>query len=448
VTRAAGARRPERQLSLENGLVANSWLIAKREFREKVYSRIFAVSTILLASLAVIVALTPVLLKAADRGTSTTIAVTSPTPELTKISISSLKLALSPPDAKVPPFTFVEAEPGEDLPAAVNAGKYAGAMVGRRQDAGGLEFQFYAGESIGTDQLQKMQVGAFSIAIFDWISRNGSPGTADWFTPVFNSASVAAGSGTPEAVGASEYAGRRIIGIVFVVLIFITLVIYGMWVAAGVVAEKSSRVMELLISAATPQQLVLGKVFGIGLAGLLQYVAILVPALITILAQDKIAALILGPDSGGFSVSLSTLSPGLLLAYGGFWILGFVLYSLIYAAAGSLVSRPEDLQVLALPLSLVAIGGYFLAMMALSGGIGPLVKLGSYFPFWSPFVMLTRLTVSRVDLWELMLSYGLLLVMIPIVAVIAIRVYSAGVLLYGQRPGMRAIASAIVSPPA
>jgi len=125
-----------------------------------------------------------------------------------------------------------------------------------------------------------------------------------------------------------------------------------------------------------------------------------------------------------------------------------VLYALIYAAAGSLVSRAEDLQVLALPLSLVAIGGYFLAMMALSGGIGPLVRLGSYFPFWSPFVMLTRLTVSRVEPWELVLSYGLLAAMIPIVAVLAIRVYSAGVLLYGQRPGARAIATAIVRPPA
>jgi ABC-2 type transport system permease protein len=234
--------------------------------------------------------------------------------------------------------------------------------------------------------------------------------------------------------------------VVFVVLIFITLVIYGMWVAAGVVAEKSSRVMELLISAATPEELVIGKVVGIGLAGLVQYVAILVPALATLLLQDRIAVALLG-SSSGLDLSLSVLSPGLLAAYGGFWILGFTLYALIYAAAGSLVSRAEDLQVLALPLSIVAIVGYFLAVSALSGGISPLVRIASYVPFWSPFVMLTRLTVGRVEPWELVLSFGLLAASIPIVAIIAVRVYSAGVLLYGQRPGARAIVGAIIRPP-
>jgi ABC-2 type transport system permease protein len=442
------AKRPSPQLSLENGLWTNAWLIAKREFVEKVYSRIFAVSTILLASLAVVVALTPVLLKVADRGTTTTIAITSPSAELTKTSIAILGQFLNPEGAEVAPYTFVAADPSADLAGAVNAGQYAGALIGTRLENGGLNFQFLAGESIGTDRVQQLQIGSFAVGIFDWISRSGISGAASFNTPIFNSASVAAGGGAPEQIGASEYAGRRIVGVVFVVLIFITLVIYGMWVAAGVVAEKSSRVMELLISAATTEQLVLGQVIGIGLAGLLQYVAILVPAVITILSQDKIAAAMLGTSSAGLDISLSTLTPGLLIAYGGYWILGFVLYALIYAAAGSLVSRAEDLQVLALPLSLVAIGGYFLAMMALSGGIGPLVRLGSYIPFWSPFVMLTRLTVGRVEPWELILSYGLLLVMIPIVAVIAVRVYSAGVLLYGQRPGLRAIVGAIVSPPA
>lgn len=435
-------------ISPENGLLRNAWLIARREFAEKVFSRIFAVSTILLASLAVVVALTPVLLKAVDRGSTTTIAITSPSRELTTASVGILGNFLNPAGAEVAPYTFVEVDPGTDLAAAVRDGQYAGALIGRRLESGGLDFQFLAGESIGTDRVQQLQVGSFAIGIFDWISRSNFAGATTFLTPAFNSASVAAGGGAPETIGASEYAGRRIVGVVFVVLIFITLVIYGMWVAAGVVAEKSSRVMELLISAATPEQLVLGKVIGIGLAGLLQYVAILVPAVVTILAQDRIAELILGSSSAGLDISLSTLTPGLLIAYGGFWILGFVLYALIYAAAGSLVSRAEDLQVLALPLSLVAIGGYFLAMMALSGGIGPLVRLGSYVPFWSPFVMLTRLTVARVEPWELVLSYGLLVAMIPIVAVVAIRVYSAGVLLYGQRPGLRAISAAIVRPPA
>jgi ABC-2 type transport system permease protein len=105
----------------------------------------------------------------------------------------------------------------------------------------------------------------------------------------------------------------------------------------------------------------------------------------------------------------------------------------------------EDLQVIALPLSLVAIGGYLLAIMSLTGGGGSLIRLASYVPFWSPFVMLTRLTIGRVEPWELVLCFGLLIVTIGVTMWLAVRVYAAGVLLYGQRPGLRAIAGAVRS---
>lgn len=434
------------------GLVANSWLVATREFRERVRSRLFFVSTVLLALLAVAVSLTPVLIRMADRGTTTTIAVASDEGALTESSIQILDGYLNPaqPAEGPEPYRFL-AVPVDDFHAErISEGDYDGVLIATRRANGQIAFELLTGEAIGTDRIQQVQVAAFAIGIFDWIKANGGIGSAgDFFTPDFGSAQIGGGGGasSPGPIAASEYAGRRIVGVVFVVLIFITLVIYGMWVAAGVVAEKSSRVMELLISAASPSELVIGKVVGIGLAGLVQYVAILLPALATLLLQDRIASALLGASSG-VDLSLATLTPGLLAAYGAFWILGFILYALIYAAAGSLVSRAEDLQVLALPLSLIAIGGYLQAVMALSGGISPLLRISSYVPFWSPFIMLTRLTVGTVEPWELVLSFGLLAASIPIVGLIAVRVYSAGVLLYGQRPGARAIVGAILRPPA
>ena len=430
------------------GFVANSWLVAKREFGERVRGRLFFVSTALLALLAVAVALTPILVKMLDRGTTTTIAVSSADDGLTFASVKVLDQFLNPTDLKgePPPFTFVPAETGDDVAQDVLDGRYAGALLADRQANGQVRFQLLVGESLAAERVTQLNIGILAVAIFDFVAQN--PLGEGFQVPTFDSAQVgASGGGAAAAVAPSEYAGRRIVGVVFVVLIFITLVIYGMWVAAGVVAEKTSRVMELLISAASPGELVTGKVIGIGLAGFVQYVAILVPALATLLLQDRIAIALLG-SSSGLDVSLGTLTPALLIAYGSFWILGFVLYALIYAAAGSLVSRAEDLQVLALPLSLIAIVGYIQAVMALTGGIGPLVRFASYVPFWSPFVMLTRLTVGRVEPWELVLSFGLLIASIPIVGIIAVRVYSAGVLLYGQRPGARAIVGAIIRPPA
>jgi ABC-2 type transport system permease protein len=438
--------RPDR----ERSVLDNSWLVARREFRERVRGRLFFVSTALLALLAIVVSLTPILIKMVDRGTTTTIAVVSNDAHVTDSSIRIIGAILNPakPVPGVPPpYTFVAVPPSDSIGDNVADGVYDGALVATREANGQIAFQFLTGERIGTDRVQLIQVGVLAVGIFDWIEGSGHGATTPFVPPGFESSQVGGGASGGQPIGASEYAGRRIVGVVFVVLIFITLVIYGMWVAAGVVAEKSSRVMELLISAASPEELVIGKVAGIGLAGLVQYVAILVPALATLFLQDRIATLVLG-SSSGLDVSLGALTPGLLTAYGAFWILGFILYALIYAAAGSLVSRAEDLQVLALPLSIIAIGGYLQAVMALSGGISTFIRISSYIPFWSPFVMLTRLTVGRVEPWELVLTFGLLLASIPIVAVIAVRVYSAGVLLYGQRPGARAIVGAIIRPPA
>jgi ABC-type Na+ efflux pump permease subunit len=394
-----------------------------------------------------------VFIRMADRGTTTTIAVASDEGALTQSSIQILDGYLNPaqPGAGPEPYRFLAVPVDQFHAQRISDGEYDGVLIASRRENGQIAFELLTGEALGTDRVQQIQVAAFAIGIFDWIKANGGIGSAgDFFTPDFGSAQISGGGGSGGSAGpvaASEYAGRRIVGVVFVVLIFITLVIYGMWVAAGVVAEKSSRVMELLISAASPSELVIGKVVGIGLAGLVQYVAILVPALATLFLQDRIATALLGASSG-VEVSLASLTPALLAAYGAFWILGFILYALIYAAAGSLVSRAEDLQVLALPLSLIAIAGYLQAVMALSGGIGPLMRAASYVPFWSPFIMLTRLTVGTVEPWELVLSFGLLAASIPIVGLIAVRVYSAGVLLYGQRPGARQIVGAIISPPA
>jgi ABC-2 type transport system permease protein len=150
--------------------------------------------------------------------------------------------------------------------------------------------------------------------------------------------------------------------------------------------------------------------------------------------------------SGGVGSPLAGIEPSLFLAYGAFFVLGFTLYALIYAAAGSLVSRVEDLQVIALPMSLIGIAGYLQAVLALSGGVGGMLRFSSLVPFWSPFVMFTRLTVGRVEAWELALAYGLLIVAIGLVAALAIRVYTAGVILYGQRPGPGKLLRAILAP--
>jgi ABC-2 type transport system permease protein len=435
----------------DDRLLPSATIIARREFAERVRGRLFAVSTILLASLAMIMALTPILIRVVDRGTTTTNAIVTEDDALAARSISVMSGVLNTTgttDSGRPlPYSFVRAPVDAAIVDEVVQGRYDGALVATRLASGQIAFRFVTGPGIGADRASLVGVGALAVAILDWTDANRTETATPFSIPTRDVVAATGPTAGGQPIAAAEYASRRIVGVVFVVLIFITLVIYGMWVAAAVVAEKSSRVMELLISAASPRQLVVGKVVGIGLAGMLQFVAVVVPALAVLIVEDRIAAAVLG-TSESVGPSLAVLTPGLLAAYGAFWVLGFVLYSLIYAAAGSLVSRPEDLQVIALPLSLIAIAGYLQAVAALSGGLPTFIRLASYVPFWSPFVMLTRLTVGRVEPWELVLAYGLLLVGILLVGVLAVRVYAAGVLLYGQRPGFRAIAAAILRPAA
>jgi ABC-2 type transport system permease protein len=208
-----------------------------------------------------------------------------------------------------------------------------------------------------------------------------------------------------------------------------------MWVASSAAAEKGSRIMELLIAAASPLQLMLGKVAGTGLAGLVQYVAFLVPAVAVVLLQGRIEDALFGSSTG--SAPLAAVTIPILVAYGVFFVLGFLLYAFLYAAAGSIVSGLDDLQLLALPMSLLPFIGCLAAILGLPVIGSPLVVFLSYVPFFSPFVMLARILVGRVEPWEVGLSIGLLVIAIVIAAVLASRVYRAGVLIYGQRTSWR-----------
>ncbi|HEX5015773.1 MAG TPA: ABC transporter permease [Candidatus Limnocylindrales bacterium] len=426
----APAGRPARH----EPLMPNVGYIARREYAALVRGRLFFVSTLVLAGLAMFVAVLPVATKLIDRGSSTTIAVVSSDPDVAR-NVRGM-LASSGSD-----FEVIEATDEQGTIARVADRDIDAAIVAVRHPSGQLGFSFHLGETMGQSQLGALSLSVFGAAVLDYAARNPVSGFVQPDVQVFRAVGGGAAGGSSERFDASAFASRLIVGAVFGFLIFITIVIYGMWVAQGVVAEKASRVMELLVSAASTRQLVLGKAIGIGLAGATQTTIVLVPALLVLAGEEAIARFVLG-EGVGLASSVSSLSPGLLVSFAVFYVLGFALYSLIYAAAGSLVSRPEDLQIIALPLSIVAIAGYAMGLLALTGGITWFIRLASYVPFWSPFVMLTRLSVGRVEPWELVLSVSLLVATIIVVSGIAIRIYGAGVLLYGQRPGFRAYVAA------
>ena len=424
----------------------NIWLVARREYSERVRSRAFLFSTLLLAGLAVVVALLPLVVRLVDRATVTRVAVATEEPGLADRAVSVmdgfLNARLSAGGAGGDAIFEFQPMASAAAVEAVREGSVAASMLLTRTAAGGIDVQVLSAGALSPDRAQLLQVGTFAVGVLDWTA--SQPATTRAFViPTFAvvDAGAAGTGGAAATVDAAEYASRRIVGIVFVMLSFLTLVFYGLWVASGVVAEKANRVMELLISAATAPQLVIGKIAGIGMAGLTQVGMVLAPAVLTLLASDRIADTVLGAQAG--SSSLAALSPGLLLAFLVYFVLGFALYAALYAGAGSLLSRAEDLQIVALPLSIPAIAGYLPAVLALSGGTSTFIRFASYVPLWSPFVMMARLSTGDVAPWELGLSVGLLAATVPLVTWLAIRVFRAGVLLYGQPPTVRTFLRAV-----
>ena len=429
-------------------LLPNAGIIARREYRDRVRGPLFLASTIVLMMLALLVTFAPIAIRYVDRQTVTHLAVVSSDPDLAARTVAVADNLLNVPPSGVDREAWEKAfaiEVAADAGAAERdlvRGRLAGVMFVERLPTNQLDVVFRTSGPPDGVRSQLVGFAAIAVGILDWTA--GLPADAQlgaFQTPAFRVEPINAPTDGGRPLDPQETASRAFLGIVFVVLLFMTVVIYGMWVATGVAAEKSSRVMELMISAASPRQMLTGKVVGIGAAGLTQYVAIALPALVLLAFQDRIAEAILGPDWAA-GAPLVGLTPILLAGYGVFFLLGFSLFALIYAAMGSFVSRPDDLQTLSLPLSLLAVVGYLSAIFALGGSGGAWVTIASFLPPFSPFVMLARIMVGTVEPWELALSIALLVAAIVVVAVVATRMYAAGVLLYGQRPSLRAFMTA------
>jgi ABC-2 type transport system permease protein len=422
----------------ENALLPNAWLIARREFLERVRSRPFAVSTVVLVVIILAIVSVPLGGRSAG-GPVARIGVFSPDPALTREAVGIVDATVNQGGSgdRILDVSAID-DPNRAL-ADAEAGRLNGVLLVARQPSGRLTFT-YRGSSTASDQATLVTVASLSIAVLDW-SRTipANAGVAPFQMPVIDTVALPGSSGLDESGDAKLLGSRLLLGLFFVLLLFIALITYSMWVAQSIAIEKSSRVMELMIGAATPIQLLVGKVLGVGAAGLVQYVAILLPAGVFAGLQGGIRL-----GFGGTSVDpFSGVTLPLVLAYGAFFVLGFLLYALLYAAAASLVNRQEDVQTLAMPLSIMSMGGCIAGLIALTQTGADWVRALSFVPFVSPFVMLGRVLVGRVALWEPFAAIGILVASIVVALVVAARVYAAGVLMYGQRPTVGTFVTAL-----
>jgi ABC-2 type transport system permease protein len=214
------------------------------------------------------------------------------------------------------------------------------------------------------------------------------------------------------------------VAFVGVLLLYGQLFGYGFWVATGVVEEKSSRVVELLLSTIRPSELLTGKILGIGFLGLLQLTLM---ATIALFVSNAVGLLTFPAGALG--------AAGLVIVW---FAIGFAFYSTLFAVAGSLVSRQEDLQNTMTPISLVILASFFVSIGALSSPDAPLVKLASFLPPSAPLAMPPRLILGYATPAQAVLSAAISIAATVGMIRIASRIYASAILRTG-RVGLREV---------
>ena len=217
---------------------------------------------------------------------------------------------------------------------------------------------------------------------------------------------------------------KRAIATVSIFLLYGQLIGYCFAVAMGVVEEKATRVVEVLLAAVRPLQLLAGKVVGLGLVGLIQLTAIGAVGLTVAIAVDAISL-----PAG----ALGTI--GWVLVW---FLLGYAFYSSLFAVAGAIVSRQEELQNTAAPLNLLMVGSFLVAFMGAGSNPGStLATVSSFLPPVAPLVMPVRIAAGEVAAWQVAASLGTMLVSILAVVLLASRLYEGAVLRTGARVKLR-----------
>ena len=223
--------------------------------------------------------------------------------------------------------------------------------------------------------------------------------------------------------GAEQDQQRVIVAIIGVGVLYGLLILFGQFVAQGVVEEKSSRVVELLLATMRPWQLLAGKIVGLGLLGLAQIVVIAVVGVAGALAFDLVD---IPGELIGTAVSVVL-----------WFVLGYAFYAAVFAVAASLVSRQEDLAAVVMPTTLVLVVAFIVGIQASAEPDGTLAAITSYVPGLSPLVMPVRQAAGDVAVWEIALAVVLMLIAIGLIVRVGGRIYAGALLRTGGRIKMR-----------
>ena len=226
-------------------------------------------------------------------------------------------------------------------------------------------------------------------------------------------------------------------GNVFAIMLLSIVLFYAIYfcayqVSSSITTEKTSKIIETLVTSTSPRTIVLGKTIGIGVVGLLQLILLVGTALIS-------AKAFLDPELINSILDISAITPYLGIITVIYFILGYLAYALLYALTGSTVSKPEDIQSANGPVAMLAVIGFYLSYFTMMNPTSSLNVFASIFPISSPFCMPFRIMMGLASTTDVLISIAVLIITILIIAKVAIKIYSNAILNYGTKMGIKDI---------
>ncbi|MGH7781828.1 MAG: ABC transporter permease [Candidatus Binataceae bacterium] len=411
----------------------NLRLIVRREYLERVRTRSFVLSTIMLPVLFGAMLWLPGLVAgqivraiAGQGHPSMRIAIVAPDTEL-RGAIAADLARRNPRGFLIVLDTSPSAGLRAELDRQIRSRRLDGYLWIESDPSGARRAVFARPAALGDAVAQELRAAVW----FGWTERKLAPfgigldQASTILAPVdFQTADVNPPSSRPR----NEVA----IGIVTLLtfVMFISLMTYGIVVMRSVLDEKSSRITEVLLCSTSADELMAGKVVGIGAVALTQVAAWFFIAAIIVAASPVARMAAAALHGGGAKIAWFVI----------FYILGYLLYSSIYAAVGASFNSADEAQQWTIIIMLPMVATTLLIGPAIFTPRAPIIVAGSMFPFSAPVLMYARMVMGRVPAWQITVSMGLLLATVWTALSISARIYRVGILMHGKRPTLREIA--------
>lgn len=225
-----------------------------------------------------------------------------------------------------------------------------------------------------------------------------------------------------------------ILAYVLFFLLYMVIILYGQQVMNSVIEEKSSRAVEVVISSVKPFELMMGKLFGVGLVGLTQ-LAIWLGSLVALTAPAVLSAMAFVPEE----VGIPSLKPSLALHFVICFVLGYFLYASFYAAIGSAFNNVQEAQQFASVGVVFLIAPLVLFVPVINDPSATWAAVASMIPLFTPLLMMLRIAVKEPPLWQIAVGYGGTAVFVLFMIWLTARIYRVGILMYGKKPTLKEI---------